>query len=122
MRRSESVTALEKLGMVRLSRSFFMREFLYSETANFHGRQNIPDDPDLAIEVGSRLCEELLEPLNATSGQLGCSLLISLVRDKRILQRARLWLCQERGQLRGPYLGLKLTPFHGHLIVLQKES
>lgn len=70
MRRPESVAALEKLGMVRLSRSFYMREFLYSETANFHGRQNIPDNPDLAIEVGRRLCEELLEPLNATFGRL----------------------------------------------------
>lgn len=70
MRRPQSVDALEKLGMVRLSRSFYMREFLYSETANFHGRQNIPDDPDLAIEVGRRLCEELLEPLNATFGRV----------------------------------------------------
>lgn len=70
MRRPQSVDALEKLGMVRLSRSFYMREFLYSETANFHGRQNIPDDPDLAIEVGRRLCEELLEPLNSTFGRV----------------------------------------------------
>lgn len=70
MRRPQSVDALEKLGMVRLSRSFYMREFLYSETANFHGRQNIPDDPDLAIEVGRKLCEELLEPLNATFGRV----------------------------------------------------
>lgn len=66
MRKPQSVKTLEKLGMVRLSRSFYMRDFLYSETANFHELQNIPDDPDLAIEVGKRLCEELLEPLNAT--------------------------------------------------------
>lgn len=70
MRRPQSVNALEKLGMVRLSRSFYMREFLYSETANFHGKQNIPDNPDLAIEVGRKLCEELLEPLNATFGRV----------------------------------------------------
>lgn len=70
MHKSRSVAALEKLGMVRLSRSFYMREFLYSETANFHGIQNIPDDPDLAIEVGQRLCEEILEPLNATFGRV----------------------------------------------------
>ena len=47
-----------------------MRDFLYSEIANFYGIQNIPENPDLAIEVGKRLCEELLEPLNATFGRL----------------------------------------------------
>ena len=30
----------------------------------------MPDDPDLAIEVGKHLCEELLEPLNATFGRI----------------------------------------------------
>jgi hypothetical protein len=70
MRKPQSVDALEKFGMVRLSRSFYMREFLYSETANFHGLQNIPDNPDLAIEVGRELCEKLLEPLNATFGRV----------------------------------------------------
>ena len=70
MRKPQSVAALEKLGMVRLSHSFYMREFLYSETANLHGVPNIPDDPDLAIEVGRKLCDELLEPLNATFGRI----------------------------------------------------
>lgn len=70
MLKPQSVNALEKLGMVRLSHSFYMREFLYSETANFHKIQNIPDNPDLAIEVGRKLCEELLEPLNATFGRV----------------------------------------------------
>ncbi len=53
-----SVKALEELGRVRLSEHFFMRDFLYSEIANFHGIPNIPDDPDLAIEAGSALCDE----------------------------------------------------------------
>ncbi|MBS0126857.1 hypothetical protein [Thetidibacter halocola] len=66
----ESVTALDDLGRVRLSKSFFMREFLYSEVANLHGIPNIPDDPDLAVAVGKRLCEELLEPLHATFGKV----------------------------------------------------
>lgn len=70
MRKPQSVDTLEKLGMVRLSPSFYMRDFLYSETANLHGIPNIPDNPDLAIEVGRRLCEELLEPLNATFGRV----------------------------------------------------
>lgn len=70
MRKPQSVHALEKLGMVRLSQSFYMREFLYSETANFHRMPNMPDNPDLAIEVGRELCEKLLEPLNKTFGRV----------------------------------------------------
>ena len=70
MRKPSSIDALEELGRVRLSPSFFMRDFLYSEISNFYGIQNIPENPDLAIEVGRRLCEELLEPLNATFGRL----------------------------------------------------
>jgi hypothetical protein len=65
-----TVRALEELGRVRLSRSFFMRDFLHSEIANFYGMPNIPDDPELAIHVGKRLCEELLEPLAATFGRI----------------------------------------------------
>ncbi len=61
---------MEALGRVRLSPSFYMRDFLYSEIANLHGIPNIPDDPDLAIAAGRRLCEELLEPLNATFGRV----------------------------------------------------
>ena len=51
MRKPQSVDTLENLGRVRLSRSFFMRDFLYSEIANFYGIPNIPEDPDLAVEV-----------------------------------------------------------------------
>jgi len=70
MKKPGSVDALNEFGRERLSQNFFMRDFLYSEIANIHGVQNIPDDPDLAIEAGRRLCEELLEPLNATFGRL----------------------------------------------------
>jgi hypothetical protein len=62
--------ALEDLGRVRLSRNFFMRDFLYSETANHFALRNVPDNPDLAIEAGRHLCEELLEPLQATFGRV----------------------------------------------------
>jgi len=55
---------------VRLSKSFFMRDFLYSEIANHYGVPNIPENPDLAIEAGTRLCEELLEPLQQTFGRV----------------------------------------------------
>lgn len=70
MKRPATVAALTDLGRVRLSRTFFMREFLYSEIANLHAIPNIPDDPDLAIAAGRRLCEELLEPLQATFGRI----------------------------------------------------
>lgn len=70
MRKPQSIKALEDLGRVRLSKSFYMRDFLYSEISNFHAIPNIPDNPDLAIEAGRRLCEDLLEPLNATFGRL----------------------------------------------------
>ena len=70
MRKPASVRSLETLGRVRLSRSFFMRDFLHSEIANFYGVPNIPEDPDQAIAAGGRLCEELLEPLQATFGRL----------------------------------------------------
>jgi len=70
MRKPATVTALDDLGRVRLSRSFFMREFLYSEVAALHGIPNIPDDPELAIAAGRGLCENLLEPLQATFGKV----------------------------------------------------
>jgi len=61
---------LENLGRVRLSANFFMRDFLYSEIANFYGIPNIPGNPDVAIAAGKRLCEELLEPLQTTFGRI----------------------------------------------------
>ncbi len=70
MRKPNSVKGLEDLGRVRLSPNFFMRDFLYSEIANHYGMPNVPDDPDLAIDVGKRLCVDLLEPLHAQFGRL----------------------------------------------------
>ena len=70
MRKPATATALNNLGRVRLSQSFFMREFLYSEVAALHGIANIPDGPDLAIAAGRGLCENLLEPLQATFGKV----------------------------------------------------
>lgn len=70
MRRPASMWSLETLGRVRLSRHFYMREFLYSEIGNFHGVQNIPDLPDLAVARGRALCETLLDPLQETFGRI----------------------------------------------------
>ena len=59
----EAFWKLEKLGRVRLSDHFYFRQFLYSEIGAAFGISNVPDDADLAIEVGTRLCAEVLEPL-----------------------------------------------------------
>jgi len=61
---------LEELGRVRLSPNFYLRDFLYSEIANFYAISNIPEFPDLAIATGKQLCEELLEPLQAAFGRI----------------------------------------------------
>jgi hypothetical protein len=65
-----TVRSAEAFGRVRLSRTFFMRDFLYSEIASIEGMTNLPDDPDLAIAAGRGLCENVLEPLQATFGRL----------------------------------------------------
>ncbi|WP_284446561.1 hypothetical protein [Fluviibacter phosphoraccumulans] len=61
---------LDTLGRERLSTNFFMRDFLYSEIAAWHGLRNVPEKRNLAIANGKRLCEELLEPLQATFGRI----------------------------------------------------
>ena len=62
--------SLENLGRVRLSKHFYLRDFLYSEIGNFHEKQNIPYNPDLAIACGRALCETLLDPLQETFGRI----------------------------------------------------
>lgn len=61
---------LEQLGRARLSESFFLRDFLHSEIADYYGIPNIPEFPDLAIRNGRMLCETLLEPLQRTFGRI----------------------------------------------------
>ncbi len=70
MKKAATTSALNDLGRVRLSKHFFMREFLYSDIAAIHGFSNIPDNPDLAIKMGERLCQELLEPLQEVFGRI----------------------------------------------------
>jgi hypothetical protein len=66
----QSVRTLEDFTRTRLSPSFFMRDFLYSEIATIQGMRNLPDNPDLAIAAGGQLCTVLLEPLQATFGRI----------------------------------------------------
>lgn len=70
MRKPQTVKSLEELGRIRLSKSFFMREFLYSEISQIEGIPNIPDDPDLAIAAGRNLCEKVLEPIQDALGRI----------------------------------------------------
>lgn len=70
MRRPTTTKMLEEFGRVRLSPSFFMRDFLYSEIAATAGLLNVPSDPDLAIAAGTKLCTELLEPLQQRFGRI----------------------------------------------------
>lgn len=70
MKTPTSVRALEELGRVRLSRHFFMRDFLHSEISQIASIPNVPDHPDVAIEAGRQLCEQLLEPLQERFGRI----------------------------------------------------
>lgn len=57
------VSKLDVLALIRLSKHFFLRDFLFSETAAVNGTNNIPDDPALAVAAGSQLCENVLKPI-----------------------------------------------------------
>ncbi|MEP1201030.1 hypothetical protein [Tateyamaria sp.] len=62
--------SLETFGRVRLSKHFYMRDFLYSEIGNFHEISNLPRNPDLVVEHGRMLCTQLLDPLEETFGRI----------------------------------------------------
>ena len=47
-----------------------MRDFLHSEISQIHGIPNIPDYPDIAVEAGSKLCTEVLEPIQEALGRI----------------------------------------------------
>lgn len=70
MRAPTSVNTLEEFGRHRLSQSFFMRDFLYSEISQVEGILNSPSNPMLALEVGQHLCEEILEPIQSHLGRI----------------------------------------------------
>lgn len=70
IKKISSIQKLEDLGRIQLSASFFMRDFLYSEIANWYAMSNYPDFPEIAIRTGTRLCEELLEPLQEQYGRI----------------------------------------------------
>ena len=65
-----TVKTLEEFGRIQLSKSFFMRDFLYSEISQVEKIANIPDDVDIAIEAGQGLCQQVLEPIQDTLGRI----------------------------------------------------
>lgn len=70
MKAPQTYTALEDFGRVRLSKHYYMRNFLYSEIANVHAIPNVPHDPDDVIAAGTQLAQNLLDPLHETFGSL----------------------------------------------------
>lgn len=70
MKKPATVKSLEDFGRVRLSRNFFMRDFLHSEISQIEGIPNIPDYPDIAIQAGTQLCEQVLEPIQNKFGRI----------------------------------------------------
>ena len=99
MHKPTSVRSLEQLGRVRLSPSFFMRDFLHSEIAALHELPNIPDDPTLAIAAGRCLCEQLLEPLQIDLWSAGDPFSLSRSGGERLRERASPELRIERAEL-----------------------
>lgn len=67
---SYSVKKLEELGRTRLSKNFFLRDFLYSEISQSARIPNIPIDETRLIRSGKALCENLLEPIQEKLGRI----------------------------------------------------
>ncbi len=61
---------LEEIGRIRLSKNFFMRDFLYSEISQVEQIPNVPEDVDLAVQAGRGLCENILEPIQEALGRV----------------------------------------------------
>ena len=70
MKPPKSVKTLEGFGRIQLSKSFFMRDFLYSEISQIESIPNTPDHPDIAIEAGKGLCQNVLEPIQESLGRI----------------------------------------------------
>lgn len=90
---------LETLGRKRLSHSFYMRDFLYSETAVLSavdkGIVNYPTNPALALKTGKKLCEELLEPLQTKFGRLNIRSAYRAEAVNDYCQSQKSWGCAE---------------------------
>lgn len=77
------ISSLDDFARIRLSKTFFMRDFLFSETAAILGMSNIPTDKDLAIKAGKGLCQNVLEPIQDVWGRIHVR---SAFRSKQVNQ------------------------------------
>lgn len=64
------VARMDQIARIQLSKTFFLRDFLFSETAAVMGIENIPDDMELAVAAGSQLCQKVLEPIQNAWGRI----------------------------------------------------
>ena len=88
MRAPKTVRSAEAFGRVRLSRSFFMRDFLYSEIADVPGGlTNLPDDPELAVAAGRCLCGKFPGTAAGNLRSSGDPLVLSVTGGERPWQR-----------------------------------
>ena len=88
MRQPRSMWSLETFGRQRLSKHFYMRDFMYSEINGFHGVPNVPTQPDLVLENGRQFCTQLLDPLEETFWANCASLRLSLTRTECLRKQA----------------------------------
>lgn len=64
------IATLDNFARTRLSDSFFMRDFLFSETAATLGLSNVPTNKALALHAGKGLCQNVLEPIQSAWGRI----------------------------------------------------
>jgi hypothetical protein len=84
-----AVDGLQSRGVwqVRLSASFFMRDFLYSEIANVEYMTKLPDDPDLAVATGRGTMRESSRTTTGDFRPPCVPIFLSVTGGER------LWLC-----------------------------
>lgn len=62
---------LERLGRIRLSKNFILRQFLYSTEAAIQGNANLPsDNVRQVIRSGKAICQNVLEPVMEEFGMV----------------------------------------------------
>ena len=110
MRKPRTVRSAETLGRVRLSQSFFMRDFLYSEIASLHGLANLPDDPDLAIAAGPEAVRASARTAASDLWEAGDPVGLSRSGGQRLRQCPFPELRLERAQSRRATSGISAAP------------
>ncbi len=68
------IESLNDFARVRLSKHFFMRDFLFSETASVLGLNNLPNNKELAIEAGKVYVKTCLSLSKTYGGVFMCVL------------------------------------------------